>query len=88
MNKKSEELLTYEILQVQDAIYLAIPVQNLINPKFKLINKNFYIKLDNENRSYLIKNLPSYLIDFIKQEKVFLKENLSLEFGNLHMIKV
>lgn len=88
MKKNSEELLTYEILKIADIIHLAIPVQNLINPSFKVINNDFYINIDNNSRNYLIKNLPDYLIEFIKNDKVFLKENLSLEFGNLHPVKI
>lgn len=88
MNKNNEELLTYEILNLTESIHIAIPVQNLIDPKFKLIDNKFYINLDNENRSYLIRNLPSDLIESIKKNKVFLKENLSLEFGKIHEIKI
>lgn len=81
-----EELLTFGIVKEKNLIYLTIPMQNLIDPHFSLINNDLYITLNNHTHSYIIKNLPDYLIENIRFHNVFLKENLSIEFNKLHKV--
>lgn len=89
MKKTIEELLTYEIFSYPNGNYsLSIPVQNLINPKFMLKNKDLYILLHSYTQGYIIKNLPTYIIKSIADKQCTLKENLSADLRKEHIISL
>jgi hypothetical protein len=75
--QKIKEILTYEIYTVKDSIYVHVPVQNLINPKFLLKNNQLYIFLYNYTMGYMLDKLPLNLIDAIKKNKCLLCEAIN-----------
>jgi hypothetical protein len=89
MKKTIEEILTYEIFSTTDGFYsLSLPVQNLINPKFMLKNKDLYILLHSYTQGYIIKNLPPYIIKSILKKQCVIKENLASDIRKEHLISL
>lgn len=88
MNKKSQEILTYEIFEKKDLFYLSIPVNNLINPKFLIKNNNLFIFLYNYSQCYIVKKIPKNIIKEIINKNCFLRENLNQDKPVNHLIKL
>ena len=88
MNKKSQEILTYEIFEKQDSFYLSIPVNNLINPKFLIKNNNLFIFLYNYSQCYIVKKIPKSIMKEIINKNCFLRENLNQDKPVNHLIKL
>lgn len=75
--QKTEEILTYEIYKSKEYIYLHVPVQNLINPKFLLKDNDLYIFLYNYNKCYILKKLSNEIKQSIINRNCFLCESIN-----------
>ena len=76
MNKKIEEILTFEVYR-KKYFEIWIPVQNLINPVFSLQGNNLIISISNSNTNYKISHIPEEVIASIKNEKCLIVESLN-----------
>lgn len=88
MNKYIEELLTYEIYKRKDDLYISIPVNNLILPRFLIKDDSLYIFLYNYSQCYVIKKINQEVLGFIKAGNCYILENLNQENSVSHLIKL
>lgn len=78
MTIKSEEILTFEIYNLDNEVYiLSIPVRNLIEPKFMIIKRDLIILLSQYTKSYIVKDIPDFILSSIINKNCYLKEGLN-----------
>ena len=78
MTIKNEEILTFEIYNLDNEVYiLSIPVRNLIEPKFMIIKRDLIILLSQYTKSYIVNDIPDFILSSIINKNCYLKEGLN-----------
>lgn len=88
MKSYKQEILTYEIYKRKNNLYISIPVNNLVQPKFLIKNNSLYIFLYNYSQCYVIKKINQEVIGFIKTGNCYILENLNQENSVSHLVKL
>lgn len=78
MKNTIQEILTFDLHQLNNIYYLDIPVQKLINPKFMIKEDDLYIFLYNYSQCFIIKSLPEDFLNNIPLNNCYIKQQLNL----------
>jgi len=83
-----KEILTYDLYVRNNILYIEVPVSGLINPQYLLKDNSLYVFLYQYTQAYIVKNIDPDFINYIINGRSYLKESLSYDNCQEHLISL